>query len=178
MASPLSRRDLFGIFRKSVQAATDKPPLRPPGTVSEERLAQTCLTCGACVEVCPRHAIKPMPADRGALAGTPYIVPREAPCVLCNGLLCTTVCPSGTLLTILDAKDVRMGTAVVEPRVCLPHQGKPCNACVTACPIPGAIVTDEKGRPKVTSACTGCGLCEYYCPTKPAAIQVRPRTGR
>jgi ferredoxin-type protein NapG len=178
MGSPLSRRDLFGMFRKSFDAGTEPRPLRPPGTVSEENLAQTCLTCGACVQVCPRHAIKPMPEGAGRLAGTPYIVPREAPCVLCTGLLCTTVCPSGTLLKVTEPQSVRMGHAAVDARRCLPHKGTPCNTCVSCCPVPGALVADEQGRPKVTSACTGCGICEYYCPTAPAAIQVRPRTTR
>lgn len=178
MASPVSRRDLFGMFRKSFQAASEPPPLRPPGTVSEESLAQTCLTCGACVNVCPRHAIKPMPPSKGPLAGTPYIVPREAPCVLCTGLLCTTVCPSGTLLSVTEPKNVRMGYAAIEPRRCLPFSGQPCNTCISCCPVPGALVADDKGRPRVTADCTGCGICEYYCPTTPAAIQVRPRQGR
>jgi NAD-dependent dihydropyrimidine dehydrogenase PreA subunit len=44
--------------------------------------------------------------------------------------------------------------------------------------MPGAIVLDEKGRPQVTDTCTGCGLCEFYCPTEPASIRVRPQSAR
>lgn len=174
MASPLSRRDLFGMFRKSFQAASVPLPLRPPGAISEERLADTCLRCGACTDVCPRQAIKPLPGSYGNGAGTPYIVPREAPCVLCGGLLCTTVCPSGALRRLSDSSQIRMGMAVLEPRRCLPWQGQACSSCLTCCPVPGALTADAQGRPQVTADCTGCGICEYYCPTAPAAIQVRP----
>src|SRR3989442_1777174 len=98
----LSRRDLLSIFRRPLEAAQEPvpvlpPPLRPPGAGLEDLIADTCLRCGACVETCPRQAIKPLPAAYGAWAGTPYIVPRDAPCVLCTGLQCTHVCPSGTL---------------------------------------------------------------------------------
>ncbi len=177
MASPLSRRDLFGLFRKSINKAAAPPPLplRPPGAIAEERIEETCLRCGACVDICPRQAIKPLPATYGPREGTPHIVPREAPCVLCSGLLCTTVCPSGTLRPVAGPRDVRMGWAVVEPSRCLAFAGHSCTTCISFCPVQGALVPDENGRPVVTDACTGCGLCEYYCPTMPAAIQIRPR---
>jgi ferredoxin-type protein NapG len=179
MANSLSRRDLFGLFRKSINAATSEVvPLRPPGAIAEAMFSDTCARCGACIDACPRQAIKPLPMRFGNRAETPYIVPREAPCVLCNGLLCTTVCPSGALRRVSEPKDVRMGTAVVDAKRCLPWQDQQCSTCLTACPIPGALVADEKGRPKVTAACTGCGICEYYCPTVPAAITIRPKAAR
>src|SRR5947207_8092572 len=104
----MSRRDLFSIFRRSAERAleTEPPvqavprppaPLRPPGAAPELVVADSCVRCGACIEICPRQAIRPLPDVYGAWAGTPYIVPRQAPCVVCNQLLCTTVCPSGTL---------------------------------------------------------------------------------
>lgn len=178
MADKLSRRDLFGMFRRSLDAAREPPlpvPLRPPGALAEKELAETCLRCNACVDVCPRRAIRPLGAAYGERAGTPHITARDAPCVLCDGLLCTTHCPSGALRPLERPEEVRMGRAEVVPRRCLAHQGQPCSVCVERCPIPGALIQDEKGLPQVTSACTGCGLCEYYCPTdKAAAIVVKP----
>lgn len=178
MADKLSRRDLFGMFRRSLDAARgEKPlpvPLRPPGALTEQGLADTCVRCGACVEVCPRRAIHPLGEEYGDRAGTPYIAAREAPCVLCHGLMCTTSCPSGALRPVERPEDVRMGVAEVVARRCLAHNGQPCRVCVDRCPVPGALVLDDKGLPQVTSACTGCGLCEYYCPTQTAAIVVRP----
>ena len=176
MANPLSRRDLFGLLRRPFETdSAGRSPLRPPGAIFEDRIADTCLRCGACVSVCPRQAIKPLDASQGERAGTPHIVPREAPCVLCNGLLCTTACPSGALRPMADAKEVRMGKAIINPKRCLPWQGQACTTCITCCPIPGALVAAAKGRPQVTAQCTGCGICEYYCPTTPAAIVVRPQ---
>ncbi len=98
------------------------------------------------------------------------------PCVLCQGLLCTTVCPSGTLRPLQLPAEVQMGLAEVNPKRCLPHRGQACSQCFDHCPVPGAIMPDGQGRPQVTAACTGCGLCEYYCPTEPTSIRVRPRS--
>lgn len=186
MSERLTRRDLFGMFRRSLRVAMEEGerppalpvPLRPPGAVDEGTMADICLRCGACVTACPRHAIRPLPPLYGARAGTPHVVPREAPCVLCSGLQCTTACPSGALQPVASAAEVDMGLAVVDPRRCLPHQGKACTTCRDRCPIAGAIELDAQGRPRVTDACTGCGLCEYYCPTEPAAIRIRPRGAR
>jgi MauM/NapG family ferredoxin protein len=183
MAEKLSRKDLFSIFRRSLSPESQPPkppelpaPLRPPSAADEDTIGISCYRCGACVNVCPRQAIKPLPAHYGIRAGTPHIVAREAPCVMCDGLLCTTVCPSGTLRPILRPTAVQMGLAEVNTRRCLPYRGEPCRKCYDHCPMPGALALDAQGRPRVTSACTGCGLCEYYCPTEPAAIRVRPRS--
>ncbi len=174
MASSLSRRDLFGLFRNSFAGHGNKRwPLRPPGAIDEEFIADTCVRCGACIDVCPRQAIKPLADDYAA--GTPHIVARQAPCVLCSGLLCTTVCPSGALRRVHAVKDVRMGLAVLDVGRCLSWQQQSCSACMEHCAVSGALHADPNGRPRVTTDCTGCGICEYYCPTTPAAIQVRPR---
>jgi MauM/NapG family ferredoxin protein len=182
MAEKLSRRDLFTIFRRSVDTAVKPPPLRvplrPPGAIAEALIADSCIRCGACVDICPRKAIKPLPPEYNQRAGTPHIIAREAPCVLCQGLLCTTVCPSGTLRPLQVVAEVQMGMAEVNPQRCLPHRGEACTRCVDHCPVPGALLLDEKGRPRVTFSCTGCGLCEYYCPTEPTSIRVRPQSAQ
>lgn len=177
MSDGFSRRDLFGIFRKSFDPPTKEAlPLRPPGAIAEDRIADTCIRCGACVDACPRRAIRPIAKGRAAGVGTPHIVAREAPCVVCAGLNCTHVCPSGTLRPVAQAGDIMMGLAVVNLATCLPHQGQPCNTCVSFCPIPGALTGSPEGHPKVSALCIGCGLCENLCPTQPASIQVRPRS--
>lgn len=177
MADKLSRRELFNIFRRSAEAVKGPPlPLRPPSAGLEKSIAESCMHCGACVEACPRQAIKPLGPEYGDRAGTPHIVAAEAPCVLCEGLKCTTVCPSGTLKPLRRATEVAMGVAIVARGRCLPWtEEMPCIICHERCPIVGAIRLDEHKRPSVTSACTGCGMCEYYCPTEPAAIRIRPR---
>lgn len=182
MASPLSRRELFSIFRRSASSAVRPkslpPVLRPPGAIAEAKLAETCLRCGRCEAICPRQAIKPLSTEYGAAQGTPHIVARQAPCVLCDGLLCTTVCPSGALTPVRRATEVQMGVAQINPGQCLPFRGDKCSVCLDRCPIQGALRPDANGRPSVTDFCTGCGICEYYCPTEPAAIRILPRSAQ
>jgi ferredoxin-type protein NapF len=175
----VSRRELFAFWRrpKSEQEPPDEPPgppppppprpaLRPPGAVDEAIFADTCKRCGKCVEVCPRQAIAPLED------GTPGITPRRAPCVVCDGLKCTTVCPSGALISLAPF-DIRMGTAMIDARRCVAWQGQACDRCVASCPVPGALVVDDAQRPLVDPGrCIGCGVCENVCPTSQAAIYV------
>jgi MauM/NapG family ferredoxin protein len=166
----LRRRDLFTFWRREAARATPTL-LRPPGAVEEALFLDACQRCGRCVAVCPRQAIAPLDASAGAAAGTPVIRARQAPCVVCEGLQCTQVCPSGAL-TRVAVFDVQMGTAVVERGRCLTFRGDACRACVDACPVPGALV-EQGGHPVVQEArCIGCGVCENVCPTPEASIVV------
>ena len=186
----LSRRELFSFWRREPGVPEPKPepepepepatrarnpqsaprlldPLRPPGAVFDDLLVDTCTRCGLCVDACPRHAIFPLDATFGRAAGTPAIRPREAPCVMCEGLQCTRVCPSKSLARVAPF-DVQMGTATVLTDSCVTFHGQPCAVCVTACPVPAALVTDPDGHPVVDALrCTGCGVCENLCPTEP-----------
>lgn len=167
-----SRRDLFTFWRKGRGEEQPPEPLRPPGALFETLFVDTCQRCGKCVEVCPRQAIFPLDAGYGRSAGTPAIVARQAPCVVCEGLECTRACPSGALARVA-VFDVQMGTAEVLEARCVTFRGEACRACVDACPVPGAIA-DKSGHPDVDAArCIGCGVCENVCPTPAAAIQVR-----
>lgn len=180
MSVNFSRRELFSIFRRSVKAAVPKQslrvPLRPPGAVLETRFSDVCMQCGNCVAICPRQAIKPLSAEYGTKQGTPHIEPNEAPCVLCEGLLCSAVCPSGALKPIRRVTEVAMGLAAVDPSLCLSFRNETCSLCIDRCPIQGALKQDSMLRPVVGQTCVGCGLCEYYCPTETPAISVRPRS--
>lgn len=180
MPTKYTRRELFSLFRGTLnfqptEIAPCPVPLRPPGAVAETLFSQLCQRCGHCVSICPRQAIKPLPVEYGDKQGTPYVSPGEAPCVLCEGLLCTTVCPSGALQSVSRPTEVQMGSAILDVVRCLPFQGKHCAVCYERCPISGALRNDSQGRPQVADACVGCGLCEYHCPVQPAAIAVYPR---
>jgi ferredoxin-type protein NapG len=184
----VSRRELLTFWRKPLEdlrpkappkeapppVPTRPPPLRPPGLMHELILVNTCIRCGKCVEFCPAEAIFPLGADWGAAAGTPAIDARKQPCVLCDGLKCTQVCPSGALQPTYNNKDVKMGSAVVDHARCLIFNGQSCDICHKACPVPGAISL-ENGITVVDDLCTGCGLCEHTCPTEPTSIRVIPR---
>jgi ferredoxin-type protein NapG len=171
VSGEIRRRDLLTFWRRPPEREALEP-LRPPGALFEPLFVDTCQKCGRCVEVCPRHAIVALDAGFGRSAGTPAIRPREAPCVVCEGLQCTQVCPSGAL-TRIAVFDVQMGTAEVAPARCLTFQGQACRVCVEACPVPGALV-EHDGHPVVDEArCIGCGVCENVCPTPAASIPVR-----
>jgi MauM/NapG family ferredoxin protein len=177
MPRDISRRELFGLLRRGEKHEQKPSPsplrvwLRPPGAVAEDAFADTCERCGKCIDICPRECIFPLGAV-GPNRGTPAILARHAPCVLCEGLLCTTVCPTGALQKVARPQDVRMGLAVVIERTCVTFHGQSCDACHAACPVPGALRLSW-AQPEVDpDKCTGCGLCEFNCPTTPASIVV------
>ncbi len=151
------------------------PRLRPPGAVEESRFAETCQRCGKCVEVCPARAIVPVDESLPD-ASTPVIDPDRAACVVCDGLQCTHVCPSGALRPLQEAAQIRMGLAEVYPTLCVRAEGEACTICVDRCPLgEQAIRFDDEGPPTVLQpGCVGCGVCQLYCPTDPKAIIVLP----
>lgn len=153
--------------------------LRPPGAIEESELIETCRRCGACVEACPADAIFPLAESwLSAIepAGTPAIDPERAACVVCDGLQCTTVCPSGALLPVADPRHIRMGLAEVYAPLCVRSREEICTLCVDHCPMgEEAIRFPGSGAPEVLpTGCVGCGVCQLYCPTSPKAIVVKP----
>lgn len=153
------------------------PILRPPGAISSDRFADTCQRCGACVEVCPANAIVALDESFGNLSGTPVVNPDTSACVICDGLQCTHVCPSGALLPLESADEIDMGLAEVYAGMCVRSREETCTLCVDRCPIGvGAITFRDEGPPLVfEDGCTGCGICQMYCPTTPKAIMIRPK---
>lgn len=150
--------------------------LRPPGAIDESDFPTTCMRCGACVEVCPADAIFPAPATSARVAGTPVIDADLGACVVCEGLQCTHVCPSGALVPLSAPGEIRMGKAEVYGSVCVRSAGEACTICVERCPIGEAALSFEGDGPPVVhaDACVGCGVCQFYCPTTPKAIVVVP----
>ena len=148
--------------------------LRPPGAIAEDDFLDTCLSSGECISACPVHAIEWTRSDDSALDGKPFIDPRSQACVVCDDLSCMQVCPSGALMR-LQKDEIRMGLAVLHDEHCLRTTGEDCQICVDKCPLGAkAIDIPYVGSPVEVhaSACTGCGVCEMYCPTEPRAIVV------
>jgi len=154
-------------------APTTANLLRPPGALPEEAFLDTCSRCYKCVEVCPVQAIKPRPGPAPD-EEMPVIEPDLAACVLCAGVLCTHACPTGALQPLESVYDVAMGVAEVYDGVCVRSDGQDCTICVDKCPIAEiAIRINDEGPPEVLAGCTGCGVCQLYCPTEPKAIVVK-----
>lgn len=180
-----------GFFREAVARAVGPlsdylenrlqlgPPrvfLRPPGAIEESALVDTCYRCGACIDACPADAIYALDRAAESAAGTPAIDADKAACVVCEGLKCTHVCPSGALLPVAQPADIRMGLAHVYAPLCLRIREEACTICVDQCPLGSdALVFSGDGPPDVLEdGCVGCGVCQLYCPTDPKAIVIDP----
>jgi len=172
--------------------------LRPPAALPEDDFLRTCIKCGQCAEACPYDTlIMAKPGDRVPL-GTPYFIPRDIPCYMCEDIPCVPVCPTEALdqksvTTVKDGKPeldinkARMGLAIVDHESCIAYWGIQCDACYRACPLLGQAISIEFIRNERTGKhaklvpvvhadyCTGCGLCEHACVTEKAAIFVLPR---
>ncbi len=151
--------------------------LRPPGALAEDRFIDTCQHSGQCIDVCPANAIFALAPAYGATARTPAINPDIAACVVCDGLLCTHACPSGALQPLTAPHQIDMGVAEVYASACVRSNDEDCTLCVEHCPIGAeAILFVDDGPPRVRAeGCTGCGVCQLFCPTTPKAIVIRPK---
>ena len=182
--------------------------LRPPGAIKEEDFLTACIKCGLCAEACqnrdtnidketgkarPGTLIMAKGGDH-KLIGTPYFIPTEVPCYMCEDIPCVPVCPSGALdmpsllneKEELDINKSRMGLAVVHKESCIAFWGIQCDACYRACPLLDEAITLEYQKNERTGkhafllpivhddVCTGCGLCEMACVTEKPAIFVLP----
>jgi ferredoxin-type protein NapG len=182
--------------------------LRPPGAIKEDDFLKACIKCGLCAEACQNRdsnidritgkakagTLKMAKGGDHKLIGTPFFIPTEVPCFMCEDIPCVPVCPSGALDQAsvsngageLDINKSRMGLAVVHKESCIAFWGIQCDACYRACPLLGEAITIEMQRNDRTgkhtfmlpivhdSVCTGCGLCEKACVTEKPAIFVLP----
>jgi len=160
-------------------------PIRPPGSVPEQRFRRLCVRCGECFKVCPNNVLQPAGFELGFDGlWTPKVVPDWAGCrPSCNN--CGQVCPTGAIraLPIEEKRAARIGLAAVNKKTCLPHAHREdCRLCVDECAAAGynAIefirvggALDDKGAPVEGSGylapvvledkCVGCGLCQTSC---------------
>ncbi len=147
--------------------------LRPPGTIGQSELERTCCQSGNCVKACPADAIKLDP-DKKIAGGFPYIIASESPCVVCDDLACTHVCPSGAISPLQDKHEIAMGYVQFDEEYCLRSDNDDCSLCVDLCPIgEDAIEIDtEDNLIRLNGDCVGCGICEKSCPTSPKSIYI------
>jgi len=155
----------------------DRKVLRPPGALEEEVFLDTCMTSGECVNACPVSAIRwAQDPDDPRRDGKPFVDPGVQACVACDDLTCMHVCPSGAL-SPMAREDIRMGLAVVQTVQCVRVRGEDCQICVDKCPLGSSALEIPYYQSPIevnVDGCIGCGVCEMYCPTTPAAIVVEP----
>ena len=150
---------------------------RPPGALSEMAFLAACTRCGACLPVCPPHAIIKVPMDGGLAAGTPYIDPRTQPCTVCPDMPCAVACPTDALNVPLNGwTGYRMAVLELMPQRCITFDGTPCGVCARACPVgERALAMDEAGHPVIKAeGCVGCGVCVRACVTTPSSFVLSP----
>jgi ferredoxin-type protein NapG len=151
--------------------------LRPPGAIAEKQFVQTCDRSNKCVEACPAKCIKLEPGGKNG-AGVPYIEIDSAACVVCDGLYCMHVCPSGALVPT-SINDIDMGTAVWHEESCTRNGGSDCQICVDECPLGEMAITVKGAEIEVKPlGCIGCGMCQHFCPTAPKSISVIPKAAK
>ncbi len=91
---------------------------------------------------------------------------------MCTDAPCIPVCPEGVLL---HDRGMKMGEARINILNCLAHQGTFCSTCVEQCPVDGAMRLED-GKPIINStACTGCGVCQYMCPAPVNPLMILAR---
>jgi MauM/NapG family ferredoxin protein len=151
------------------------PLIRPPGAVEEVAFLLRCTRCDLCAQACPHNAIVKAEADKGSAMGTPIIKPEHNPCHMCEGFPCIRACPEKALLPDYPHK---IGTARILPVKCLAFNGQICDYCHDCCPEKDKAIKLENNKPVVFDhACTGCGICEFYCPAPGKAVRVLPLRG-
>ena len=161
-------------FTAHSEAVPEKPApvvrtdwLRPPGAVAEPLFLERCTKCNDCVKACPHGSIVLHQQD-----GTPVIFPDQIPCYLCDDVPCIAACATDALLPVSGRDEIRMGTAVVNHRLCTAGQG--CHACVSKCPTDALAMDFDTQRLVVTAErCVGCGICEHICRTVNDHIAIR-----
>ncbi len=199
---------VWGAFVK--ENTYDPLAIRPPGALPGDDFLKKCIKCGLCVEACANRPTVPYkngkkmitlrlasPGDNKPL-GTPYFIPRDVPCYMCEDIPCVVACPTGALepdlvsslvdgKKSLDINKARMGVAVIDHKNCIAFWGLQCDACYRACPLLDEAIYIVPSRNPRTGKhafmvpqvdpdhCTGCGLCEHACVTEKAAIFVLPR---
>lgn len=160
------------------QAPARSERLVPPGALSVRNFYDRCTACQLCVSNCPGGVLRPS-TDLGH-----FLQPQmgyengycRPECTKCGEL-----CPAGAISPISreEKTTVKIGTARVDFELCFAANGKEnCGNCARHCPS-GAIRmvdrhSDGRRIPVVSEEqCTGCGACEFLCPSRPiSAITV------
>jgi ferredoxin-type protein NapG len=144
--------------------------LRPPGALDEVEFARSCDGCGACAGACPERAIQILGPEYGVHELTPAIAPSLVPCRACPDTPCITACPTGALSRASSAR-VPADSIRFWAERCWAVRGQQCDYCVEACPEdPPALRVAPDGVTIDEDACTGCGLCIFYCTATPRAL--------
>jgi MauM/NapG family ferredoxin protein len=185
----VSLSSLFGFAKPEERnkRALSSRVIRPPAALKEDEFLDRCIRCGNCMKVCITNGLQPVLFQSG-FSGiwTPQLVPEIGYCEY-HCTLCGNVCPTGAIprLSLKEKQKVRLGLAKIDRSICLPWKDKKeCIVCEEHCPIPNKAIKLKRVeidgkiilRPYMNlDLCTGCGICQTKCPTRPnRAIKIYP----
>jgi ferredoxin-type protein NapG len=163
------------VARRTEEKVVQRRWFRPPGARPEIEFLAACTRCGACVDICPAHAIRSAPPTAGLAAGTPMLEPSIQACIVCADIPCARACPTGALVPPAAGWDeVRLGVLSLDVDRCITFHGSSCGVCARACPIgERALAMDAQGHPVLKpEACVGCGVCVTACVTTPSSLNL------
>lgn len=153
-------------------------PITPPGSLGLDNFISHCIGCQLCVQACPNEVLVTSLHGTGPLQ--PSLSYEHGYCRP-NCVKCGELCPAGAIKAI-DAsgkKRIKIGQARIDHNLCIINKDEvQCSACQRVCPneaISLRAEEDSKFKIPVVDAdkCSGCGACEYICPSRPlAAIAV------
>jgi MauM/NapG family ferredoxin protein len=184
-SGPLDRRSFFsqGLTRalREIVGAVEQQVvraqyLRPPGALPEAAFVAACTRCGACADVCPVHAITKLPPATGLAAGTPTLDVAVTACIMCETMPCAAACPTPALeVPPWGWRDAKVAQVEIDTSRCITYRDVECGICARVCPVgEDALKMDDRGRPVIGAACTGCGQCLNACVTTPTSLVARP----
>jgi 4Fe-4S ferredoxin len=148
-----------------------------------------CNGCGLCAEICPKEAIKELPASivEGRLAKKPKIDFDTNSCILCGE--CAVLCPLSALRMEVDGKEIStivkneaFPVFIREIKVTKEKCEPDCELrCQEECPTEAIKVSTRSSEDgeilEITevqineSLCFYCKRCELFCPQN--AIEVK-----
>lgn len=184
-SGPLDRRSFFsqGLTRalREIVGAVEQKVVRaqyqrPPGALPEAAFLAACTRCGECSAVCPVHAITKLPPAAGLAAGTPVLDVAVTACIMCDGMPCAAACPTPALeVPPWGWRDAKVAQVEIDASRCITYRDVECGICARVCPVgEDALKMDDRGRPVIGAACTGCGQCLNACVTTPTSLVARP----
>lgn len=176
----ISVTDTIGNMTSGFQEAR-RYPISPPGSISIEHFKSLCTACHLCVTSCPTHVLYPTLFDYGIDGILQPKMNYDASFCNYDCNICTLICPSGAILPVdvASKKLIQIGrTNFVKEDCVVIDKKKECAACAEHCPTKAVTMVPYEGKLKLpelnNDLCTGCGACEYACPTTPRkAIYVR-----
>ena len=151
----------------------------PPGARNIRNFRRRCTACLQCVTVCRNQVLRPSSGISDFMQ--PHLSFERGFCRP-ECVACSRVCPTGAIQPITRAEktSIQIGYAVWVKELCVNiTDDASCDLCAHRCPT-GAItmiaVSEDspQRRPMIDiGRCTGCGACEFLCPSRPhSAIYV------